>query len=549
MSSSSPSQSPASSSVVPERGYVTASAAPATSPAALVESTEKYENICGICLTDIHPVDNPRGRLNSCGHLFCSYCIKEWAKNTNVCPNCKARFTRIYTFHADSGKEEETKVRKRNYVAWETSYYDEEGEDDAVNEEALLNSVLCDVCKKSDNAARMIFCDRRQCVYTAHLDCLGLAERPITFLCAACRKLREEEGDDHVPLAQTFSAASFAAASPEPPVPPTPVTVAAAPTRRRATARAAPTPAVAAQTRATVAAVDTCGGGPSAEAPTSVSSRLASTSTVTAAPRSRMPRMTNNSSVECPSDRRSSSSASSSASMRTESSTVPRVRIDFSKPHLPLMTPATTTSQPSSRHIPTPLHTEVASAADQEYYFLAPVSHAVAAMIELNRVKQARAAAAQTRLQRERAKAERLQAAYDAHRSDLLPSGARKRAHRSVADEVIAELESAEEEFRDPQQRRLMEERMVRKWAADILPVLRRRRYIEGDTATAESDLWAQAISQARTMVRQKLGAKSESLRRRREQLVRAQAHREAAALAKLARIIAQHREGSLRAD
>ncbi|CAG9576657.1 conserved hypothetical protein [Leishmania major strain Friedlin] len=546
MSSPSPSKSPASSPEVPERRCVTASAAPATSPAAPLESTEKYENICGICLTDIHPVDNPRGRLNSCGHLFCSYCIKEWAKNTNVCPNCKARFTRIYTFHADSGKEEETKVRKRNYVAWETSYYDEEGEDDAANEEALLNSVLCDVCQKSHNAARMIFCDRRQCVYTAHLDCLGLAERPLTFLCAACTKLREEEGDDHVPLAHSFSATLFAAASPEPPVPPTPVTVAAAPTRRRATARAAATPAVAVQTRATVAAVDTGGSGPSVEAPTSVFSGLASTSTVTAAPTSRVPRTANHSAVERPKDRRSPSSASSSPSMRTESSTMPRAPIDFSKPHLHLMTPATTTSRRSLRHTPAPLHTGVASAADQDYYFLAPTSHAVAATIEFHRVKQARAAEAQIRHQRERAKTERLQAACSVHHSDLLLSGARKRAHRSVADEVIAELESAEEEFRDPQQRRLMEERMVRKWAADMLPVLRRRRYIEGDTATTESDLWAQATSQARTMVRQKLGAKSESLRRRREQLVRAQAQREAAALAKLARIIAQHREGSL---
>ncbi|CBZ28152.1 conserved hypothetical protein [Leishmania mexicana MHOM/GT/2001/U1103] len=547
MSSSSTSKPPASSLEVPERRCVTASSAPATSPATPVESAEKYENICGICLTDIHPVDNPRGRLNSCGHLFCSYCIKEWAKSTNVCPNCKARFTRIYTFHADSGKDEETKVRKRNYVAWETSYDDDE-EDDASNEEALLDSVLCDVCQKSHNAARMIFCDRRQCVYTAHLDCLALAERPITFLCATCTKLREEEGDDNVPLAQSFSAASFAAASAELPVPPTPVAVEAAPTRCRATASAAATPAVAAQTPATVAAVKTGGSSQSAELPTSVSSRLESSSTVTTASRSRVPRVTNYSAMGRPNYTRSSSSASSS-SMQTESSTVPRAPIDFSKPHLHLMTPVTTTSRRSSRHTPAPLHTGVASAADQDYYFLAPTSHAVAATIEFNRVKQARAAEAQSRRQREHAKAERLQAAYGGHHSDLLLSGTRKRAHRSVADEVIAELESAEEALRDPQQRRLMEERMVRKWAADVLPVLRRRRYIEGDTATTESDLWAQATSQARTMVRQKLEAKNESLRRRREQLVRARAQREAAALAKLAGIIAQHRERSLRVD
>ncbi|GET89702.1 hypothetical protein, conserved [Leishmania tarentolae] len=539
---------PGSSLEVAERSCGSASSALATSPATPLASTEEYNNICGICFTDIHPVDNPRGRLNSCQHLFCSYCIKEWAKSTNVCPNCKARFTRIYTFQTNSGKEEETKVRKRNYVAWESSYYDSDEEDDAVNEGALLDSVVCDVCQKSHNAARMIFCDRRQCVYTAHLDCLGLAERPITFLCTACTKLREEERADHMPLAECFSAASFAADSAIPQVLPTPGAVQAAPGRRQATPRAAAASVVASLERIPIASVDVGGCSQSSEAPTIVPSSLASTSTMTTNPPRRVAQMRNGSGVEQPDCGRSSSSASSS-SKRTESWTVPRAPIDFSKPNLHLMAPSTATSRRTLTQAPASLHTGFASAADQDYYFLAPTSHAVAATIEFNRLKQARTAEAQTRQQRKRAKSELLQGAYGAHHGDVLPSATRKRGHHSLADEVVADLELAEEEFRDPQQWRQMEERMVRKWAADIVPVLRRRRYIEGNTTTTESDLWAEATLQARTMVRQKLGAKSESLRRRREQLVRAQAQREAAALAKLARIIAQHRERSARVD
>ncbi|CAD2215566.1 hypothetical protein AGDE_13138 [Angomonas deanei] len=33
----------------------------------------------------------------------------------------------------------------------------------------------------------MIFCDRRNCTYAAHLDCLHFEERPVTFVCASCQ--------------------------------------------------------------------------------------------------------------------------------------------------------------------------------------------------------------------------------------------------------------------------------------------------------------------------------------------------------------------------
>ncbi|KAG5475286.1 hypothetical protein LSCM1_03399 [Leishmania martiniquensis] len=533
-----------------ERRSLAPSAGAAISGATAADSTALYENICGICFTDVHPVDNPRGRLNSCGHLFCSYCIKAWARNTNVCPCCKARFTRIYTVHADSGKEEETKVRKRNYIAWETSYYD----DDAASEEALRNSVVCDVCQQPHNAARIIFCDRRQCTFAAHLECLSLEERPVTFLCVTCTKLRDKEEDEHAPLADSFSVAALAAAAPQPPSLPTPATVgpesavAPAPALRRATACTATKSAKVVQTRDAVVPVSTRGGARGLEMSERVSSVPAPPPMAASVDRSRAPQVTSHMTVDRHGNSQRFSSSSSSAmdpaSVLRASSATPRVPVDFSKPHVDLMTQAMTASRRCSRYPPSAPHTMAATEVDDDYYFLAPTSHTVAARIEFSRVEQARAAAAaQARLQRKGMKADRLQAVRSVQRSDALLGGTRKRAYRDMADEVTAELELAEEELRNPQKRRLMEERMVREWAAGMLPVLRRRRYVEGDTATTENDLWAQATTQARAMVREKLETKSESLRRRREQLVRAQAQREAAALGKLARIIAQHRE------
>ncbi|ORC91638.1 PHD and RING finger domain-containing protein 1-like [Trypanosoma theileri] len=154
---------------------------------------EKEDEVCGICFTGIHPSDNPRGRLNSCNHIFCAYCIKEWAQSTNVCPHCKARFTRIFVLN-NNGEEEVTKVRKRNYKRWEEDDEDEneDGENEEENSGEASHSLLvaCDVCGQGDNAFRMIFCDRRQCQYAVHLDCIHLNERPAEFYCSQCAQLR-----------------------------------------------------------------------------------------------------------------------------------------------------------------------------------------------------------------------------------------------------------------------------------------------------------------------------------------------------------------------
>ncbi len=46
---------------------------------------------CPICL---HRVKNA-SRPNICYHVYCRVCLKEWAKQSKKCPNCRATFSKI----------------------------------------------------------------------------------------------------------------------------------------------------------------------------------------------------------------------------------------------------------------------------------------------------------------------------------------------------------------------------------------------------------------------------------------------------------------------
>jgi chemotaxis protein histidine kinase CheA len=142
-------------------------------------------SLCGICFCEVDPVDNPRGVLNTCNHIFCFYCISTWAKDTNVCPHCKARFTRVTMTNADGSEPTVLKVRRKNYRGWEEDEGDEEEERSDVAA-AIQASVPCAVCRSATNAARMLFCDRRTCHFVAHLECLGLGDAPPTYVCSSC---------------------------------------------------------------------------------------------------------------------------------------------------------------------------------------------------------------------------------------------------------------------------------------------------------------------------------------------------------------------------
>jgi hypothetical protein len=142
--------------------------------------------LCGVCFSEISARDNPQGCINSCAHAFCAFCISQWAKETNVCPQCRARFTRISVKDATTGEITVTKVRRRNYKAWEETSSDEDDDDELAEARRASRAVSCALCGLQENAAGMICCDRRSCVFVAHLSCLGLDEAPAAFVCQSC---------------------------------------------------------------------------------------------------------------------------------------------------------------------------------------------------------------------------------------------------------------------------------------------------------------------------------------------------------------------------
>jgi len=65
---------------------------------------------CSICFDK---VDEDKGTLQ-CGHVFCFSCISTWAKQgSTLCPQCRARFTKIVRQNAD-GQVKTTRVAKRD---------------------------------------------------------------------------------------------------------------------------------------------------------------------------------------------------------------------------------------------------------------------------------------------------------------------------------------------------------------------------------------------------------------------------------------------------
>lgn len=53
---------------------------------------------CSICLETY----TNKSRVDNCVHFFCFDCIKAWTRNTNTCPLCKARITKIEKVDAPS---------------------------------------------------------------------------------------------------------------------------------------------------------------------------------------------------------------------------------------------------------------------------------------------------------------------------------------------------------------------------------------------------------------------------------------------------------------
>ena len=170
--------------------------------------------ICGICYACID-AENLRGRINSCTHVFCSFCIVEWGRRTNVCPLCKSRFTRIETLKVQGGEEVVAiteKVRKKNFRGYDIS------DDESGNDRDTMSStpLSCRVCQGSDSVATFVLCDRRACNYTIHLRCLPTVDCSISANSSVplsqwvCPECKERESANSVPISEAEAFGSFA---------------------------------------------------------------------------------------------------------------------------------------------------------------------------------------------------------------------------------------------------------------------------------------------------------------------------------------------------
>ncbi|KEG08430.1 PHD and RING finger domain-containing protein 1-like [Trypanosoma grayi] len=433
-------------------------------------------DICGVCFTTIHPADNPRGQLNSCSHVFCAYCIREWAQSTNVCPHCKARFTRITSVDA-AGNEVVTKVRKRNYRLWEEEE-DDDGDgnngDGGSNEVSASNFVVCNVCGQSDNAFRMILCDRRQCQYTVHLDCVHMVERPAEFFCPECALLR-----------------------------------------------ATPPPA-------------------EAEAAGGKNEEAQQQKNVSSVPQPVPP---------CPMHSKKILMPPPVCLRQTLDAGARRQSVLQQQHQIRVVAPAAPAPRSSQRREDT--------------------REAVAAVVnEGSEIDRAAQAAMQQFLKRQEERDHyvnlRRQRQADTLQCDaVLVQHDSRRWKRPRSSNTSSGADYAETEaLLDPATRRREEDRLARRVAIELLPVLRRNQIIqenrlqfdsnggilvgalsmESDDAQRDRELYTHAMTEARRIARERIDAKVANARLRKERLLAVQAQREAAALAKLAKIVAAHR-------
>ncbi|EKF32050.1 hypothetical protein MOQ_004105, partial [Trypanosoma cruzi marinkellei] len=459
------------------------------------------EETCGICFTKIYPFDNPRGRLNSCSHIFCAYCIKEWAQSTNVCPHCKTRFTRIFTVDAE-GKEEITKVRKRNYRLWEDEEEEEEDQNDRDgNRVSRPIFLVCHVCGESDNASRMILCDRRQCSNTVHLDCVNLSEQPAEYFCPDCTRLRAS-------VSSAITSSSFSSATP-----------------LAATEAVRELPLNSERPKDDANITDN------------------SMPLVTSHPEAVPPCKINGKKVFVAPPAWVQEAVGRSTWQHSEARRLLPLETPTSSNGLATQTHSVSQDTRSSGRSPTVLPNE-----DEELHRSAEA--AMQQFIQRQAQKEQ-----QTRHPRQR------QPGSPSYDPALLRATAqRNKRNHSSANVPMGCAETTN--LLDPESRHREEEALARRLALEMLPILRRNRILQehrislGDNGSivaaslssefegvqGERDLYNHAMAEGRRIARERMEAKLWDARRRKERLIRVQAQRESVALAKLARIVASHR-------
>lgn len=110
------------------------------------ESGDENCEKCAICLRSIlrQEVGNPE----VCDHIFCSVCIIEWSKNSNVCPLDRQQFSIILIRKNKDGDV----VRKVNVEEPLTSRVENV-------ELEPMDDTVCEICGSGDREDIMLLCD------------------------------------------------------------------------------------------------------------------------------------------------------------------------------------------------------------------------------------------------------------------------------------------------------------------------------------------------------------------------------------------------------
>eukprot|EP00897_Mesotaenium_endlicherianum_P007087 jgi/Mesen1/6406/ME000329S05564 len=136
---------------------------------------------CGICLEP----EFERGKLDSCDHLYCFPCIREWADVESRCPMCKRRFQKIERDGLEGRAGAPSRPRVIRIPMKDQVYMP--------SEEALLEALrpyantVCTECQLGDHEELLLLCEG--CDAAAHTYCVGLRHTVPRgdWFCAACQ--------------------------------------------------------------------------------------------------------------------------------------------------------------------------------------------------------------------------------------------------------------------------------------------------------------------------------------------------------------------------
>ena len=154
---------------------------------------EAHEIVCAMCFEPVISSTNknkkrtsqeedydPKGKVNSCNHVFHIGCIMNWTKTSNACPVCRKRFTSIEKVGED---EKKCKTVTRSVVSNNRSSRRSRNRDSS-------SSSFCILCGQSNHPENLMLCDG-YCGTACHAFCLGLDGVPEgNWFCEKCSKRR-----------------------------------------------------------------------------------------------------------------------------------------------------------------------------------------------------------------------------------------------------------------------------------------------------------------------------------------------------------------------